>query len=436
MKKNVSTFALGLSIVLLFLGSCVKDEEVLTGTISGFVSDYTNANAPIAGATVTINSKGLTKTTGGDGRFEFSNLEPGTYSIAISANNYQPTTKQVTVYAGQKANCDVQLEKAGASVEISPMNLSFGQGIEQLSFTISNKGNQSLTYSISNAPDYIEVSPASGTVAAKGNQAISVHVKERSSITSNRTGQLTVNVGNDSYIVSINITNSTNTDPGNQDPDNNSSQNGDVAVTRSLLAYYTFDNSTANNSYRTTNNGTITGDAKFVNDTPNGKGKALSLETKEFVTIPNNLVEQKAAFSISMWIKNFGTGPLFTTMSGNYPQAPSIFLLSDNKPRFYYYGGSYEKMSYSLESIQSSGWHMITYTASSADSQIVLYIDGNRVDNKAIGNVESRGNKTQIGGNGDGYFDAWADPMILDNVRIHSITLTDNEVKQIYNAEK
>ena len=172
MKKNVSTFALGLSIVLLFLGSCVKDEEVLTGTISGFVSDYTNANAPIAGATVTINSKGLTKTTGGDGRFEFSNLEPGTYSIAISANNYQPTTKQVTVYAGQKANCDVQLEKAGASVEISPMNLSFGQGIEQLSFTISNKGNQSLTYSISNAPDYIEVSPASGTVAAKGNQAM------------------------------------------------------------------------------------------------------------------------------------------------------------------------------------------------------------------------------------------------------------------------
>ncbi len=435
MKKNVFTLVLGFSLILLFLSSCAKDEEVLTGTISGFVSDYTNANAPIAGATVTINSKGLTKTTGSDGRFEFSSLEPGTYSISISANNYQPTTKQVTVYAGQKANCDVQLEKAGASVEISPMNLSFGQGVEQLSFTIKNNGNQSLTYSISNAPDYIEVSPNSGTVAAKGNQAVSVHVKERSSITSNRSGQITVNVGNDSYIVSFNISNSTTTDP-NQGQGDDNTQNGDVAITRSLLAYYTFDNNTPNNSYRTTNNGTITGEAKYVNDTPNGKGKALSLETKEYVTIPNNLVEQKAAFSISMWVKNFGTGPLFTTMSGSYPQAPSIFILSDNKPRFYHYGGSYANMSYSLESIQSSGWHMITYTASYSDRQVVLYVDGNRVDNKAISDVESRGNKMQIGGNGDGYFDAWADPMIVDNVRIHSITLTDNEVKQIYNAEK
>ena len=435
MKTKISILTFGLCIGLL-IASCAKDEEVLTGTINGFVSDYTNANSPIAGATVTINSKGLTKTTGSDGRFEFANLEPGTYSISISANNYQPTTKQVTVYAGQIANCDVQLEKAGANVDISPMNLSFGQGVEQLSFTISNNGNQSLTYSISNAPDYIEVSPVSGTVAAKSNQAISVHVKERSSITTNRTGQLTVNVGNDSYVVSFNISNSTSTDPDNPGGGSESGQTSDVSVTRSLLAYYTFDDGTANNAYRSTNNGTITGEANFVNDTPNGKGKALSLETKEYVTIPNNLVEQKAAFSISMWVKNFGTGPLFTTMSGTYPQAPTIFVLSDNKPRFYYHGGYYENMSYSLGSIQSSGWHMITYTASSADSQIVLYIDGNRVDNKAIGDAESKGNKMQIGGNGDGYFDAWADPMIIDNVRIHSITLTDNEVKQIYDAER
>ena len=55
MKKNVFTLVLGFSLILLFLSSCAKDEEVLTGTISGFVSDYTNANAPIAGATVTIN---------------------------------------------------------------------------------------------------------------------------------------------------------------------------------------------------------------------------------------------------------------------------------------------------------------------------------------------------------------------------------------------
>ena len=95
--------------ICLMMAGCAKDAEVLTGTISGYVSDYTNANAPIAGATVTLNSKGLTKTTGSDGRFEFSKLEPNTYSISVSANGYQPTTKQVTVYAGQTAGLDFQL---------------------------------------------------------------------------------------------------------------------------------------------------------------------------------------------------------------------------------------------------------------------------------------------------------------------------------------
>lgn len=204
MKKTISSFMLGLCAIFLLI-SCTKDEEPMTGTIVGFVSDYANANSAIAGATVTVNSKGLTKTTGSDGRFEFTDLEPGTYSIAASANNYQPTTKQVTVYAGQSANCDFQLEKASANVEISPMTLTFGQNVDQLSFNIKNNGNQAVNYSVSDVPEYIEVSPASGTAAAKSTQAVSVKIKNRDSITTARNGQLKVNIGNDSYIISISV---------------------------------------------------------------------------------------------------------------------------------------------------------------------------------------------------------------------------------------
>jgi hypothetical protein len=432
-------FFLGL-ISFAVIISCGKDEEDLSGTIAGLVTDYTNANSPIAGATVTLSTKGLTKTTGNDGRFEFAGIEPGTYTLQIAANGFQTTTKQVTVYAGQKAICDVQLSKGATSVDINPQTLTFGKDVEQLSFTITNNSNQSLTYTISNAPDYIEVTPASGTVVSRGRQAVSVHVLNRSSITSNRTGQLTVNIGNDSYIVSIAVTNNTSTDPnqgnnGGDDPDNPPTS-GDIAVTRSLLAYYSFDGKNANNDYRTSNNGSITGEPKFLADTPNGKGFSMSLESMEYVTIPNNLVSQKSAFSISFWVKNFGTGPIFTTMDGHYPQAPSFVVQSDNKPQLYYNGGSKENMTYTLQPYQSSGWHMLTYTASQADRQIVLYVDGLRVDNKAVNNVESRGNKMLIGGNGDGYWNAWCDPMQIDNVRIHSITLTDKEVKQIYDSEK
>ena len=57
---------------LLCLSNCAKDEEVMTGTIAGLVSDMTNANTAIAGATVTLSPTGLSKTTGSDGRYEFT----------------------------------------------------------------------------------------------------------------------------------------------------------------------------------------------------------------------------------------------------------------------------------------------------------------------------------------------------------------------------
>ena len=203
MKKLISLIPALLAVILIC--SCAKDEENLSGTIAGLVTDYTNANTPIAGATVTLGTKGLTKTTGNDGRFEFSNIEPGTYTIQVSANRFQTTTKQVTVYAGQTATCDFQLSVGAQDVDITPITLNFGNTAEQLSFTITNNSNGALNYTISNIPDFVKVSPTTGAVSARGKQAITVSVINRASITSHRNGQLTINIGNDSYTVSLNV---------------------------------------------------------------------------------------------------------------------------------------------------------------------------------------------------------------------------------------
>ena len=417
-------------ISILLMSNCAKDEENLSGTISGLVTDYTNANTPIAGATVTLSTKGLTKTTGSDGRFEFAGIEPGTYTLQITANNYQATTKQVTVYAGQKANCDVQLSKGGTSVEISPVTLAFGKGVEQLSFTISNNGNQSLTFSISNAPDFIEVTPASGTVAAKSKQAISVHVLNRSAITTNRTGQLTVNVGNDSHIVSISVTNNTNTDPNTGgDGGGQGDNNGDIVITRGLLAYYSFNAENADNTYRDSNNGVINGTPKFVN---HGQGKALSLDQKDYVNIPNNMLNGKKAYSISLWLKDFSTGMIFGTLNGSHYNSPSFYVNNNNQLTIFRNGNSLNS-SFSLQPYQSSGWHMLTVSFNESNEQILVYIDGQRVDALSASYIGSEGNSMRIGGSIEG---TWADPMIVDNVRIHSVTLSDEEIKTIHNAEK
>ncbi len=433
MKKFV-LFFVGL-IGLTLISSCAKDEENLNGKIAGLVTDYANANTPIAGATVTLNSKGLTKTTGADGRFEFTDITPGTYTLQIAANNYQATTKQVTVVAGQTANCDVQLTKSGASVEINPTTLTFGKGVEQLSFNITNNGTQSLTYSISNAPDFVEVSPASGTVAAKAKNAISVHVLNRSSITTNRNGQITVNVGNDSYVVSIAVTNNTQTDPNqgsdpNQGGDTPGGNTNEVAVTRGLLALYTFDDENANNSYRSSNNGVIEGTPQYVQ---NGNGKAISLDQKQVINIPNNMLNGKTAYTVSLWIKDFGSGMIFGTIRGNYYSSPSFHVNNNNQFRIAYDNFNSINSNFSLQAYQASGWHMVSIVFNNTNHQILVFMDGLRVDALSASGIASEGNSMRIGGSLDGN---WADPMIIDNVRIHSVSLDDSEIKTIYDSEK
>ena len=202
--KKILTLIVGV-VSLLLIANCAKDEENLSGSISGIVTEYANANTPIPGATVTLNGKGLSKTTGSDGRFEFTGLEPGTYTLAVNANNYKANTKQVTVYAGQKANCDIQLEVEKVDVEISPLNLVFDKTVDMLSFTISNKSNQTLSYNLAAYMQDLLVSPMLGSIQAKGQQTISVKVSNRSSIKKTVSGQILVNIGSDSYQVNVTV---------------------------------------------------------------------------------------------------------------------------------------------------------------------------------------------------------------------------------------
>ena len=203
MKKLLLFLTVVISIALI--NGCAKDEENLSGTISGIVTEYASSNTPIVGATVTLGGKGLSKTTGSDGRFEFTGVEPGTYTIAVKANNYQANTKQVTVYAGQKVSCDIQLEVEKVNIDISPLNSVFDKTVDMLSFTITNQSNRDLSYNLVTYISELQVSPMFGSIKAKGQQAFGVIVTNRSSIKKTVSGQIFVNVGSDSYQVNVTV---------------------------------------------------------------------------------------------------------------------------------------------------------------------------------------------------------------------------------------
>ena len=202
MKKFFKVFLCSLAALLCY--NCSKDEEVTTGTITGYVTEYGNANTGIAGATVTLSPSGLTRTTGSDGRYEFTDVQPGNYDIQVAANGFQSNNKNVSVVAAQTIMADIQLITAFTSFNIDPTQLTFGPETNQQSFTITNDSERALQYSISNYPAYVTVSPASAQIAAKSKQAVMVTIN-RSAITSSTNAQMTVTVGNDSRTVSLYI---------------------------------------------------------------------------------------------------------------------------------------------------------------------------------------------------------------------------------------
>lgn len=96
------------SVLLLFAvvqTTQAVSEYVNETDLTGFVYDATNEE-PLADATLTISETGQTTNSDADGWFEFSELEPGTYTIEVDREGFEEHSETVEVAEG------------GASIEI------------------------------------------------------------------------------------------------------------------------------------------------------------------------------------------------------------------------------------------------------------------------------------------------------------------------------
>ena len=80
------------------------------GSISGTLMDP--AGAVLRGAQVSIPDKGMIVSTDQQGRFFFSGLSAGNYTISVSYIGFETLTKSVTVNAGESTNLDLRLQVA------------------------------------------------------------------------------------------------------------------------------------------------------------------------------------------------------------------------------------------------------------------------------------------------------------------------------------
>lgn len=106
MKKSLIILTCALGIAALF-GGCTK---IHSGSIYGVVTDNANGDL-IKNAGVELQPVGSKTVTGSDGRYEFTQVEDGEYTLLISQYGYKDFTSSTIIVAnGKSVQYDVQIQ--------------------------------------------------------------------------------------------------------------------------------------------------------------------------------------------------------------------------------------------------------------------------------------------------------------------------------------
>lgn len=107
--------------LLALLSALAFAQSAVTGAVSGTVSDPSNAVIP--NATVTLlnigTGKAETASTGPEGRFRFTNLQPGAYTVSIKVAGFAEYKQSgITVEVGRTSTVDATLKLGGADASV------------------------------------------------------------------------------------------------------------------------------------------------------------------------------------------------------------------------------------------------------------------------------------------------------------------------------
>ena len=183
MKKSLYLL-LSILLICSIYQACVPDVE-LPGSIYGVVADKATGE-PIKSAGVELSPSGLKTITGSEGQFEFTELDPGKYTLLITKTGYlDAQSSTIEVKAGQQAKGDVQLEQIPPALKVVDENnadlleLHFGDAEADIarSFNIYNDGAEKLSWEIVKTAVWIDsISKTSGDVSPNGKQPIVVTI--------------------------------------------------------------------------------------------------------------------------------------------------------------------------------------------------------------------------------------------------------------------
>ena len=215
MKKSLYFF-FGILLICGIYQACTPEE--IPGSIYGVVADKATGE-PIKSAGVELSPSGLKTITGSEGQFEFTELDPGKYTLLITKTGYlDGVSSTIEVKAGQQAKGDVQIEKLPPALKVVDDNrqeistLDFGSAIDDVarSFSLFNDGTESLEWQITVTADWIKsVSKIEGVLSAGATQSLIVTIDRTKLNSGENTTTAHITSNNGSKQLTITATNST-----------------------------------------------------------------------------------------------------------------------------------------------------------------------------------------------------------------------------------
>ncbi len=140
-------------------------QSTVTGGIRGKITDQQNATLP--NATITVTNAGTnqtqTTTTDDDGGYRFSNLQPGTYTIGVTASGFANFSQErVVVEVGQVTSIDVPLGVAGTSntVEVTAEAPVINTNSQDFATNINQTSINELPINGRRASNFVILTPA------------------------------------------------------------------------------------------------------------------------------------------------------------------------------------------------------------------------------------------------------------------------------------
>ena len=161
--KTLFTGVLLLVLVGTMTAPSLMAQSLVSGDLTGTVTDPSGAVVP--NATVTLKNSGTgqtrTSTTSNSGAYRFSLLQPGTYTVSASASNFSKAETTAMINVGQATVADIKLAVGASSttVEVTstvPLvqadNADLSTNFDQNVVANAPNGGNDLTYIAQTAP--------------------------------------------------------------------------------------------------------------------------------------------------------------------------------------------------------------------------------------------------------------------------------------------